>query len=254
MENRDACGGATWASKIHPGWGLPHEQLTFRGDFDEASQHHVIYGGKFAALIQKYETALRAAKDEVSKMQWEHEKAKDVDAMSSRYGGEAEGSGCRSGGEVPWDAEVVAAEVVAPEVGRLCWSRQEWAVVAALQVYNSVNDWYVPRLRRLSDFVTQQDAVEAAVGRRQVDEALLDFVRKIRGVDLDFDAVERMLEARLAKSIADGDSIDEVIIDDDDFAKPCGLSMSELTLPKSPSRRDDTSPGAGLSASGAKSA
>ncbi|CAA7032645.1 unnamed protein product [Microthlaspi erraticum] len=95
--------------------------------------------------------------------------------------------------------------------------------------------------------------VEAAVGRRQVDEALL-FVKKIRGVDLNFDAMEEKLAAKLAKSIADGDAIDEVVIDDDDFAPP--NSLKRLVLPGSPSRRDGdgADPGAGPSTSGAKSA
>ncbi|CAA7020352.1 unnamed protein product [Microthlaspi erraticum] len=91
-------------------------------------------------------------------------------------------------------------------------------------------------------------------GRRQVDEALLNFVKKIRGVDLNFDAVEERLAAKLAKSIADGDAIDEVVIDDDDFASP--NSLKRLVLPGSPSRRDGggADPGAGPSTSGAKSA
>ncbi|CAA7036147.1 unnamed protein product [Microthlaspi erraticum] len=91
-------------------------------------------------------------------------------------------------------------------------------------------------LHRLSEFVAQRDMVEAAVGRRQVDEALLNFVKKIRGVDLNFDAMEEKLAAKLAKSIADGDAIDEVVIDDDDFAPP--NSLKRLVLPGSPSRRD----------------
>ncbi|CAA7040168.1 unnamed protein product [Microthlaspi erraticum] len=85
--------------------------------------------------------------------------------------------------------------------------------------------------------------VEAAVGRRQVDEALLDFVKKIRGVDLNFDAMEEKLAAKLAKSIADGDAIDEVVIDDDDFAPP--NSLKRLVLPGSPSRRDGDGAGSG---------
>ncbi|CAA7040699.1 unnamed protein product [Microthlaspi erraticum] len=81
MEDRDACGGKTWSSKVHPTWGIPREGLVFRDDFDEAAQHHVMSGGKFTALIQKYETALRAAKDEVLRLRQEQEKAKDVDTM-----------------------------------------------------------------------------------------------------------------------------------------------------------------------------
>ncbi|CAA7021507.1 unnamed protein product [Microthlaspi erraticum] len=38
-------------------------------------------GGKFTALIQKYETALRAAKDEAFVLRREREMAKDVDTM-----------------------------------------------------------------------------------------------------------------------------------------------------------------------------
>ncbi|CAA7030380.1 unnamed protein product [Microthlaspi erraticum] len=81
MEDQDACGGGTWISKVHPGKGIPREELTFRTDFDEAAQHHIMSGGKFTALVQKYETALRAAKDEVFRLQQEQEKAKDVDTM-----------------------------------------------------------------------------------------------------------------------------------------------------------------------------
>ncbi|CAA7032646.1 unnamed protein product [Microthlaspi erraticum] len=81
MEDRDACGGKTWSSKVHPTWGIPREGLVFRDDFDEAAQHHVMSGGKFAALIQKYETALRAAKDEAFALRQEQEMAKDVDTM-----------------------------------------------------------------------------------------------------------------------------------------------------------------------------
>ncbi|CAA7061619.1 unnamed protein product [Microthlaspi erraticum] len=81
MEDQDACGGATWMSKVHPGLGIPREELTFRTDFDEAAQHHIMSGGKFTALVQKYETALRAAKDEAFVLRREREMAKDVDTM-----------------------------------------------------------------------------------------------------------------------------------------------------------------------------
>ncbi|CAA7015720.1 unnamed protein product [Microthlaspi erraticum] len=146
------------------------------------------------------------------------------------------------------------AEASAAEMERLRRSRRESVEAAVTQVFDSVNDWYAPRLHRLSEFVAQRDMVEAAVGRRQVDEALLNFVKKIRGVDLNFDAVEEKLAAKLAKSIADGDAIDEVVIDDDDFAPP--NSLKRLVLPGSPSRRDGdgADPGAGPSTSGAKSA
>ncbi|CAA7020196.1 unnamed protein product [Microthlaspi erraticum] len=70
MEDQDACGGATWMSKVHPGLGIPREELTFRTDFDEAAQHHIMSGGKFTALVQKYETALR-----------ELRRGQDVDTM-----------------------------------------------------------------------------------------------------------------------------------------------------------------------------
>ncbi|CAA7044094.1 unnamed protein product [Microthlaspi erraticum] len=247
MENQDACGGSIWVSKVHPGWGIPREGLAFRGDFDEASQHHVKSGGKFAALIQKYETAIRVAKDEVSRMQREQEKAKDVDAMVAdlklkklvleskvtalneeivkTLGLQDTVDQLRAqvadlGEKAHQDAEAATAEAE-----RLRRSRQEWAEIAATQVYNSVN---------------VGDAVEAAVGRKQVDEALLSFVKKIQGVDLDFDAVEEKLEAKLTESFAEGDSIDEVVVGEDDFMKPHSLSMSEVMLPKSPSRQDDT--------------
>ncbi|CAA7028404.1 unnamed protein product [Microthlaspi erraticum] len=224
MEDQDACGGATWMSKVHPGLGIPREELTFRTDFDEAAQHHIMSGGKFTALVQKYETALRAAKDEAFVLRREREMAKDVDTMVA-------------------------------DCSRINWCLSRRSVEAAVtQVFDSVNDWYAPRLHRLSEFVAQRDMVEAAVGRRQVDEALLNFVKKIRGVDLNFDAMEEKLAAKLAKSIADGDAIDEVVIDDDDFAPP--NSLKRLVLPGSPSRRDGggADPGAGPSTSGAKSA
>ncbi|CAA7014280.1 unnamed protein product [Microthlaspi erraticum] len=145
------------------------------------------------------------------------------------------------------------AEAAVAEAERFRQSRQEWAEVVATQVYDSVSDWYAPRLRRLSEFVTQRDMVEAAVVRLQVDEALLVFVKKISGVDLDFDAVEERLRAKLAKSVADGDAIDEVDITDDDFVKPNSVSM--LVVPGSPSHRNDdgAGSGAGPSASGVKS-
>ncbi|CAA7036146.1 unnamed protein product [Microthlaspi erraticum] len=81
LQRMDACGGATWMSKVHPGLGIPREELTFRTDFDEAAQHHIMSGGKFTALVQKYETALRAAKDEAFVLRREREMAKDVDTM-----------------------------------------------------------------------------------------------------------------------------------------------------------------------------
>ncbi|CAA7049486.1 unnamed protein product [Microthlaspi erraticum] len=81
MEDQDACGGATWMPKVHPGLGIPLEELTFRTDFDEAAQHHIMSGGKFTALVQKYETALRAAKDKAFVLRREREMAKDVDTM-----------------------------------------------------------------------------------------------------------------------------------------------------------------------------
>ncbi|CAA7040167.1 unnamed protein product [Microthlaspi erraticum] len=76
IQRMDACGGATWMSKVHPGLGIPREELTFRTDFDEAAQHHIMSGGKFTALVQKYETALRAAKDEGLCVAAEREMAK----------------------------------------------------------------------------------------------------------------------------------------------------------------------------------
>ncbi|CAA7042902.1 unnamed protein product [Microthlaspi erraticum] len=54
MEDRDACGGKTWSSKVHPTWGIPREGLAFRDDFDEADQHHVMSSGKFTTLVKKY--------------------------------------------------------------------------------------------------------------------------------------------------------------------------------------------------------
>ncbi|CAA7033347.1 unnamed protein product [Microthlaspi erraticum] len=67
------------------------------------------------------------------------------------------------------------AEASAAEMERLRRSRRESVEAAVTQVFDSVNDWYAPRLHRLSEFVAQRDMVEAAVGRRQVDEALLNF-------------------------------------------------------------------------------
>ncbi|CAA7059742.1 unnamed protein product [Microthlaspi erraticum] len=275
MEDQDACGGATWMSKVHPGLGIPREELTFRTDFDEAAQHHIMSGGKFTALVQKYETALRAAKDEAFVLR-EREMAKDVDTMVADLQQDKlvlESKVAALNREIVKtlglqevadklraqvsDLEEKArrdAEASAAEMERLRRSRRESVEAAVTQVFDSVNDWYAPRLHRLSEFVAQRDMVEAAVGRRQVDEALLNFVKKIRGVDLNFDAMEEKLAAKLAKSIADGDAIDEVVIDDDDFAPP--NSLKRLVLPGSPSRRDGdgADPGAGPSTSGAKSA
>ncbi|CAA7028740.1 unnamed protein product [Microthlaspi erraticum] len=276
MEDQDACGGATWMSKVHPGLGIPREELTFRTDFDEAAQHHIMSGGKFTALVQKYETALRAAKDEAFVLRREREMAKDVDTMVADLQQDKlvlESKVAALNREIVKtlglqevadklraqvsDLEEKArrdAEASAAEMERLRRSRRESVEAAVTQVFDSVNDWYAPRLHRLSEFVAQRDMVEAAVGRRQVDEALLNFVKKIRGVDLNFDAMEEKLAAKLAKSIADGDAIDEVVIDDDDFAPP--NSLKRLVLPGSPSRRDGggADPGAGPSTSGAKSA
>ncbi|CAA7020218.1 unnamed protein product [Microthlaspi erraticum] len=179
-------------------------------------------GGKFIALVQKYEMALRTAKDEVFRLQQEeHEKAKDVDTMVADLKLvklALEGKVAALNKEIVktiglqdkadrlraqmGDLEEKArrdAEASAAEMKRLRRSRRKW---------------------RLSGFDAQRDVVEVDVGRRQVDEALLDFVKKIRGVDLNFDAMEGKLAAKLAKSIADGDAIDEVVIDDDDFVKP----------------------------------
>ncbi|CAA7033793.1 unnamed protein product [Microthlaspi erraticum] len=198
---------------------LMENQLTLKDDFDEASQHHVKSGGKFATLIQKYETALRAVKDEVLRMQREQEKAKDVNAMVADLKLEKLGL---EGKVATLNREIVKslglqdmadrvraqvadleeksrrdAEAAAAEVERLRQSRQERVEVAAIQVYNSVNEWSTSRLR-------EED----------------------QGVDLDFDAVKEKLEAKLAESVAGGDSIDEVVIGDDDFAKPRSFSVA----------------------------
>ncbi|CAA7046658.1 unnamed protein product [Microthlaspi erraticum] len=231
-------------------------------------------GGKFTALIQKYETALRRLRR--GWLRRDRRKAKDVDTMVADLQQDKlvlESKVAALNREIVKtlglqevadklraqvsDLEEKArrdAEASAAEMERLRRSRRESVEAAVTQVFDSVNDWYAPRLHRLSEFVAQRDMVEAAVGRRQVDEALLNFVKKIRGVDLNFDAVEEKLAAKLAKSIADGDAIDEVVIDDDDFAPP--NSLKRLVLPGSPSRRDGggADPGAGPSTSGAKSA
>ncbi|CAA7042903.1 unnamed protein product [Microthlaspi erraticum] len=172
------------------------------------------------------------------------------------------------------------AKASAAEMERLRRSRRESVEAAVTQVFDSVNDWYAPRLHRLSGFVAQRDVVEAAVGRRQVDEALLDFVKKIRGVDLNFDAMEEKLAAKLAKSIADGMRSTKLLsmmmtslrltgkvllllfcyvvlcVAYVCLCMFCFCSLKRLVLPGSPSRRDGdgADPGAGPSTSGAKSA
>ncbi|CAA7031153.1 unnamed protein product [Microthlaspi erraticum] len=275
MEDQDACVGSVWVSKVHPGRGIPREGLAFRGDFDEASQYHVKSSGKFAALIQKFETPLRAAKEEVLRLRREDEKAEDINAVVADLKLEKLAFEEKVGVLNKEIMKTLSLQDIADQLRAqhadltekvrrgveaavakaecLRRSRQEWAEVAATQVYDSVSDLYAPRLCRLSEFFAQRDAVEAAVVRRQVDEALLDFVKKIWRVDLDFNAVEERLGAKLAKSVVDGDAIDEVVITDDDFAKPSSVSI--LVLPGSPSRRnnDGAGSGAGPSALGAKS-
>ncbi|CAA7040700.1 unnamed protein product [Microthlaspi erraticum] len=119
---------------------------------------------------------------------------------------------------------------------RLRRSRRESVEAAVTQVFDSVNDWYAPRLHRLSDSSRSGTWLKPLWGGGKSTKLSLTFVKKIRGVDLNFDAMEEKLAAKLAKSIADGDAIDEVVIDDDDFAPP--NSLKRLVLPGSPSRRD----------------
>ncbi|CAA7043059.1 unnamed protein product [Microthlaspi erraticum] len=103
------------------------------------------------------------------------------------------------------------AKIAAVEADRLRQSRREWADVAVTQANNAAVDWYTPRLRHLADYVAQ----------REVDEALLNYVRKIRDTDQDFD-----------------ESIEEIIVGSDDFENAPSLPFAELMLPGSPSRHD----------------
>ncbi|CAA7035390.1 unnamed protein product [Microthlaspi erraticum] len=112
------------------------------------------------------------------------------------------------------------AENSIAEMARLRKSRTKWAELTAAQVYESMHNWYTPRLDRIGRYVSQRDAVEKAVIRIQVDEALLSYVRKIKGVEQDFDAVEKMLAARLRESKAAGDLVEDDEVEADDYAPP----------------------------------
>ncbi|CAA7047876.1 unnamed protein product [Microthlaspi erraticum] len=110
-------------------------------------------------------------------------------------------------------------------MARLRKSRTKWAELTAAQVYESMHNWYTPRLDRIGRYVSQRDAVEKAVIRIQVDEALLSYVRKIKGVEQDFDAVEKMLAARLRESKAAGDLVEDDEVEADDYAPPLRLDL-----------------------------
>ncbi|CAA7061577.1 unnamed protein product [Microthlaspi erraticum] len=213
-----------WGCKPKPCWGVPRGELEFKGAFDDASNNLIRAGGKFAALIQLYDGALKGARSGVDQIKADLFDNFDGDAAAVRFREEKiafEKKIEALKGEV---AKVSSLEVEnnqlrdkitqledkacrdmensIAEMARLRKSRKKWAELTAAQVYESMHNWYTPRLDRIGRYVSQRDAVEKAVIRIQVDEALLSYVRKIKGVEQDFDAVEKMLAARLRESKA----------------------------------------------------
>ncbi|CAA7020495.1 unnamed protein product [Microthlaspi erraticum] len=122
------------------------------------------------------------------------------------------------------------AESSSGETTRLHKSRKKWAELTAAQVNESMHDWYTPRLDRIDKYVGQRDVVEKAVVKIHVDDALISYVRKIKGVEQDFDAVEKMLEARLRESKAVGDLVEDDEIGANDYAPPLRLDLRFLLV------------------------
>ncbi|CAA7043651.1 unnamed protein product [Microthlaspi erraticum] len=71
MDNNEFDSEMVWGCKLKPRWGVPQKELEFKGAFDEASGSHVRDEGKFAALIQFYDGALKGARNEVDRMKAE---------------------------------------------------------------------------------------------------------------------------------------------------------------------------------------
>ncbi|CAA7040693.1 unnamed protein product [Microthlaspi erraticum] len=233
--------------KPKPCWGIPRGDLEFKGAFDEASGSLVRAGGRFAALIQLYDGALKGARSKVDRMKADlvdnlgddtaaaklrEEKIvleKKVEALK----GEAvkasnlkiENDQLRNKVTELEDRVRRDAKNSAAEMTRLRRSRKKWAELTAAQVYESMDNWYTPRLDSIGKYVGQRDAVEKAVVKIQVNEALLSYFRKIKGVEQDFDAVEKMLKARLRESKAAGDLVEDDEIGANDYAPPLRLDL-----------------------------
>ncbi|CAA7038846.1 unnamed protein product [Microthlaspi erraticum] len=216
-----------WGCKPKPRWGVPRGELEFKGALDEASGNLTRAGGKFkgarngvdqikADLIDKFggdAAAIRfreekiALEKKIEALKVEIAKVFDLEIENNQLRSkitQLEDKACR-------DVENSTAKMarLRKQMARLRKSRKKWAELTAAQVYESMHNWYTPRLDRIGRYVGQRDAVEKAVVRIQVDEALLSYVRKIKGVEQDFDAVEKMLEARLRESKAAGDLVED---------------------------------------------
>ncbi|CAA7018935.1 unnamed protein product [Microthlaspi erraticum] len=226
MDNGDFSGEMVWGCKPKPCWGVPRGELEFKGAFDEASNNLIRAGGKFAALIQLYDGALKGARSGVDQIKADLFDNFDGDAAAVRFreekiafekkiealkgevakvsGLEVENNQLRDKITQLEDKACRDMENSIAEMARLRKSRKKWAELTAAQL-------------------------EKAVIRIQVDEALLSYVRKIKGVEQDFDAVEKMLAARLRESKAAGDLVEDDEVEADDYAPPLSPRVLRLS-------------------------